>query len=354
MKELPFNQGRLTFSPATLTMVPCLPDSLELRIKLFCLDQDGLVEAGFFDFADLEQKRANKDVIWLHLSGTLGDDFWKHLYDFLDLTDEQMKLIRSPHRDSFFEDYHNGMFWSLARPSISDQVDAIETINFFMTSKLLITRQFSHDNAFALVSHKLMEKGGHFANIGVDRLAATLIEDTINSYVELLKLGGNRLEEIQNKIILNPGKRELELINRAQQVIWIYLNQVWPVETVLLALQRSTNPLMTEVGKQHIAFRQDETNAVIRLFETYRAMSYNLMDVYVSGLSLRTNRTTTILTMIATLFLPPSLIAGIYGMNFVIPEVHAPFGYYMCLALMFCVSGGLLFWLKYNGHIELQ
>jgi len=354
MKELPFCQGRLTFSTSTLAMVPALPDSLELRTRLYCLDQDGLAESGFFDFADLEQKRKDKEVVWLHLAGTLGDQFWQQLYSFLDLSDEQIKIIRSPHRNSFYEEFHNGMFWSLARPSITERVDAIETINFFMTDKVLITRQFSHDNAFAMVSHKLMEKGKYFSNVGVDGLAAVLIEDVINSYVELLKMGGNRLEEIQNKIILNPGKAELDLINRAQQVIWIYLNQVWPVETVLLALQRTNNPLMTESGRRQISFRQDETAAVVRLFETYRAMSYNLMDVYVSGLSLRTNRTTTILTMIATLFLPPSLIAGIYGMNFFIPEVHAAFGYYVCLGLMFCVSGGLLFWLKYNGHIELQ
>ncbi|HNA74564.1 MAG TPA: CorA family divalent cation transporter, partial [Candidatus Obscuribacter sp.] len=93
--------------------------------------------------------------------------------------------------------------------------------------------------------------------------------------------------------------------------------------------------------------------AVVRLFETYRAMSYNLMDVYVSGLSLRTNESTVVLTMIATLFLPPSLIAGIYGMNFNIPEVHVTFGYYFCLASMVVVSGGLLIWLKLKGFIDL-
>jgi magnesium transporter len=118
-------------------------------------------------------------------------------------------------------------------------------------------------------------------------------------------------------------------------------------------MQKSTNPIWTEAGKQQIAFRQDETAAVVRLFETYRAMSYNLMDVYVSVLSLRTNETTTILTVIATLILPPSLIAAIYGMNFFIPEVHAAFGYYICLGGMALISGSLLYWLRHKGYIEL-
>jgi len=353
MKELSFSQGRLAFDPAKLQMMPVLPDSVEFRIKSFVMNSSGLEERGFIDFDLLEVQRKTNDAVWLHLSGTLGEEFWQHLAKFLDLSDEQLKLMRGPHAQALFEDFKNGMFWSLMRPSVTDRADAVETVNFFMTEKVLITRQFSHDQAFSLASHRLMEKGELFSNVEVDALAAALIEDVIESYVDLLKLGGAQLEELQNKIIHNPGKEELYMINRAQQLIWIFLNHIWPVETVLKAMQRTRNPILSTHGRLLIAYRQDETEAVIRLFETYRAMSYNLMDVYVSGLSLRTNETTTILTVIATMILPPSLIAAIYGMNFFIPEVHAPLGYYICLAGMFLVSGGLLLWLKRKGYVSI-
>jgi magnesium transporter len=353
MKELSFNFGRLTFSPDTYQMVSCLPDTLEYRVKAFYLSKDGLIETGFSDFEHLGQQRDENDFLWLHLTGTLGEEFWRHLSEFLHLTDEQVKYMRGPHQKAFVEDFHNGMFWSLQRPSVTADAESIESVNFFMAKKVLVTRQFSHDQAFAYASHRLMEKGEHFSNIGVDSLAAFLIEDVIGSYFDLLQFGGTRLEEIQNKIILHPGKVELDLINRAQQIIWIFLNDIWPVETVLQAIQRSTNPLWTGAGKHQIEYRQDEAAAVIRLLETHRAMSYNLMDVYVSRLSLRTNETTTILTMIATLFLPPTLIAGIYGMNFFIPEVHATFGYYVCLASMVLISGSIFWWLKHRGYIDL-
>lgn len=333
--------------------MPVLPEQVEHRIRYFYLTPHGLIEGGFRDFDALTEAREQHDLIWLHLSGTLGEEFFEHLKSFLDLTDEQIKYLRSPHRRSFFEDFYNGVFWTMQRPSVTDKADAIETINFLMTEKVIVTRQFSHDNAFAFVSHKLMERAEHFADATVDTLATILIEDVINSYVELLKYGGTRLEEIQNKIIRKPGKEELQLINRAQQTIWIFLNAIWPVETVLQAFEKCGNPLVTERGRRLLSYRQDEAAAVIRLFETYRAMSYNLMDVYVSGLSLRTNETTTVLTMIATLFLPPTLIAGIYGMNFNIPEVHASFGYYICLFFMFSISGGIFVWLKRKGYIDL-
>ncbi len=353
MKELDFKQGRLSFHDETLEMVPSLPEQVEMRVRLFVVDENGLIETGFFSFEQLQGLLVSHKVLWLHLSGSLGTEFWKEVKTFLDLTDEQVKYLRSPHSKAFFEDFHNGMFLTLPRPSVSDQVDAIETVNYFVTKNVLVSRQFSHDNAFSLVSHRLMEKAEYFSPDRADRLTAELIHDVIEAYFALLQLGGTKLEAIQNKIIKRPGKEELALINKAQQVIWIFLNYVWPIETALQIMHRSTNPIMSEEGRQHLGFRQEEAGAVVRLFETYRAMSYNLMDVYVSGLSLRTNESTVVLTMIATLFLPPSLIAGIYGMNFNIPEVHVTFGYYFCLASMVVVSGGLLIWLKLKGFIDL-
>lgn len=351
MKELNFNEGRLSFSLDTYEMVSCLPDTVETRIRLFYLDENGLMEGPFIDFDYFKSMQAEKSFVWLHLSGNISTEFWKELAQSLDYSDEQIQYLRSPHKRSLFEDFPNALFWTLQRPSVTESINALETVNFLMSDKVLVTRQFSHDYAFSAVSHYLLSKGDLLKDLKVDGLAANLVQDVIDSYVQLLVVGGTRLETIQNKIIRHPGKEELNLINRAQQVIWIFLNAVWPIETVILAMVRSKNPILTDEGRQELNYRLSELDSVVRLFETYRAMSYNLMDVYVSGLSLRTNETTTVLTMIATLFLPPTLIAGIYGMNFYIPEIHVSFGYYACLASMIVVSGGLLIWIKSKGFV---
>lgn len=352
MRELSFNHGRLTFSNETYEMLPCLPDSVERRVQLFHMADWGLTETGFSNFDDLNRLKTETNFAWLHISGSAGDEFFSLLRSSLELSDELIKCLRSPHRRSFFQDFSDGLFWSLQRPAVSENVDAIESINFFLGDKYLITRQFSHDNAFTIVSHKLMGLGEQIKDYGADSLASELLEDVLNSYLEVLKFGGTRLEVIQNKIIRNPGKDELVMINRSQQIIWILLNAVWPVESILQAITRSRSPVITPEGRRHLDSCLLEANSVLRMFETYRAMSYNLMDVYVSGLSLRTNETTTVLTMIATLFLPPTLIAGIYGMNFNIPEVHFPGGYYISLGIMFLISGGLLVWLKLRGFVR--
>lgn len=352
MKELSFSHGRLSFSTETFEMQPCLPDRLESRIQTFYLDADGLMETHFVGFDALVEQRNSKSLIWLHVSGTPGDEFWQHLSKAFNLSDEEIKYIRSPHLRSVADDFESGLFWSLQRPSTNYEIDALESINFFMLDKALLTRQFSHEAAFTISAHHLMAKGAQCAGYTVDVLAAQLVEDILKSYLDLLKLGGTKLESIQNKIIRNPGKAELHLINRSQQIIWIYLNAIWPIELVLQSIIHSRSSILTKDGNADFRARLEEANSVLRLFETYRAMSYNLMDVYVSGLGLRTNETTMVLTIIATLFLPPTLIAGIYGMNFQIPEIHVSGGYYWCLAAMFGVSGGLLVWLWRRGFIS--
>lgn len=354
MKELAFTHGRLSFDHTTFEMNPCLPEKLEPRIQYYLLNEQGLTPRPFTDFDDVCTQRGDKDICWLHLTGTLGDEFWKHLAQFMDLTDEQLKLMRAPHYRSFFDEFHNGVFWTLYRPSVGETVEAIEVVNFFMTERVIVTRQFSHDSAFAITLDRLMARGEALAAYSVDRLAAHLIEDIIQTYVDVLKIGGTRLEAIQSRIIKHPGKAELLLINRAQQVIWIFLNTVWPLETVVLALSRCRCTAITDKGRQELGYCHDEAASVVRMFETYRSMSYNLMDVYVSGLGLRTNETTMILTIFATVCLPPTLIAGIYGMNFEIPEVHATFGYYICLGAMILISAGLYIWLKKRGSLDFS
>lgn len=353
MKVLDFNHGRIVFNTETLDMRPSLPEKVPARAQYFHFQENvGFLETGFFDFEALKKDMEKKNFVWLHLSGSVGDEFWQHLSEFADLSDEQLKMLKYPHPRPFFEEFRDGLFFTLQKPFITEQTDAIENLNFYLTDRVLFTRQFSQDAAFNLVSHRLMSKGDQLVDFTPDRLCAELIDDVLQSYVEFLSVGGARLENIQNKIIRRPGTEELQLINCAQQMIWIFLKAVWPIETVLQGLVRTKSKLITEDGRDELQGRLAAASSVIGLFDIYREMSYDLMDVYVSGLGLRTNKTTMILTVIATLFLPPSFIAGVYGMNFSIPEYNFQFGYGFTLLLMITVSGGLLYWLKSRGYIE--
>ncbi len=353
MEPLSFNHGRKTFSLECFEMVPSLPDFVELRVQVYTIGKNGFNRTAFLDFESLEELRKEEHCIWLHVSGTLSNEFWKELGKFADFADEQLKSLKLPHAKSFTYQQRNGVFWSVQHPFISDSFDGLETINFMLCDGLLVTRQFSHDDVFRDVVHRFFAMEEGIADFGADRLAADLLESIIHAYHDVLTIGGAKLERLQTRIIRNPGKVELEMINRAQQLIWIFLKSVWPLETIAQSLARSRSKAIGSEGRLEFLQCHVEAESILRLFETYREMSYDIMDVYVSGLGLRTNQITKVLTIIATLFMPPTLIAGVYGMNFKIPEVDFPLGYYLCLGAMGLVSVTMLLWLKRKGFLDL-
>ncbi|MBX9669810.1 MAG: hypothetical protein K2X93_19455 [Candidatus Obscuribacterales bacterium] len=334
-------------------MVPSLPDYVELRVQIYTIGKNGFNRAGFSDFETLDQTRNEEHCIWLHLSGSLNDEFWKELRKFADLSDEQLKSLKLPQAKSFVYEQNNGVFWSVRHPFVSDSFDGLETVNFLLCDRVLITRQFSHDDVFRDVVNRYFAMEEEVSEFGADRLAADLLESVIHAYHDVLTVGGAKLERLQTRIIRNPGKSELELINRAQQMIWIFLKSVWPLETISQSLSRSRSKAISNEGRFEFSQCHNEAESILRLFETYREMSYDIMDVYVSGLGLRTNEITKILTIIATLFMPPTFIAGVYGMNFKIPEVDIPLGYYLCLGVMVLVSVTMLIWLRRKGFLDI-
>lgn len=335
-------------------MLPSLADQVEAHVQVHSIGAAGFNKFPFLDFEQVAKIASEDNCVWLHIVGSHGDELWKELSKFADITDEHVKSLRNPHSRSNIDENELGVFWTVFKPWITESFDGLEVVNFYLGDRLLITRQFSHDDIFAPIVHKLFAQGDRLTGMTADVLAADLLESIIHAYYDVLTIGGAKLEQLQTRVIKHPGKVELELINRAQQLVWIFLKTVWPIDTITSALSRSRNPFLTADGKLDFAYCHEEASSVLRLFETYREMSYDIMDVYVSGLGLRTNETTKILTIIATLFLPPTLIAGIYGMNFVIPEVHFPAGYYVCLISMFVVSFGLLAWLKWKGFLDFR
>ncbi len=115
MKELPFKYGRLSFDFNNFEMDPSLPDELEPRIHYYRLDENGLTMRPFIDFADMCTEDGNAGICWLHLTGTHSEEFWKHLAKFMDLSDEQLKLLKSPSSSLVFRRISQRTFLDIAK-----------------------------------------------------------------------------------------------------------------------------------------------------------------------------------------------------------------------------------------------
>jgi magnesium transporter len=192
-----------------------------------------------------------------------------------------------------------------------------------------------------------------------DFLAYRLIDAAIDSYFPVLERTGDHLDRLDDQVSaaeshaafaeLHTVKRELLMLRRA----------IWPIRDAINELRRDTTPFITNETRVYLRDCYDHTVQLIDLLESYRDIAGDVRDFYLSAVSNRMNEIMKMLTVIATIFLPLSFIAGVYGMNFRpeaspwnMPELNWRYGYPFALALMAAVAAGMLLFFKRRGWLR--
>ena len=158
------------------------------------------------------------------------------------------------------------------------------------------------------------------------------------------------LQEIEDEVLAHPGKETVGDIHGLKRTLMQLRRFVWPERDVVSALLHSDSELVHAETKVYLRDLYDHTVQIMDLIEYYRDVATSLMDMYLSSVGLRTNEIMRVLTVMSSIFIPLTFIAGVYGMNFdVMPELRWPFGYFLCLAFMALVAFGMLSYFKRKG-----
>lgn len=248
-----------------------------------------------------------------------------------------------------FEEYGQDVFIVLTSLSYDDKNQTVqaEQISIYFGENFLLTFQEKEDDTFLAVRERLHASRGRIRSRQSDYLAYALIDSIVDNYFEVLDCFEAEMEGIEDEINTRPVRTTKERIHR--------------LKFEMLALRKSVMPLREAVGKFSRCeskaiddstglFVRDLYDHVIRisdLVETYRDMLNGLQELYLSELSLRMNNVIQVLTIITTIFVPLTFLAGIYGMNFDnMPELHWQHGYFYLLGAMAAITVALLFYFK--------
>jgi magnesium transporter len=182
---------------------------------------------------------------------------------------------------------------------------------------------------------------------GADYLLYSLIDVIVDNYFFILELMGDNVEEMEVRLMSGGRADTLAAIQRMKKDLIYLRRSVWPLREVLSGLERGESRLIS--GELHIFFRDiyDHTIHAIDTIESLRDMLSGMLDIYLSSVSNRLNQVMKVLTIISTIFIPLTFIAGVYGMNFKnMPEIGWEYGYPASLALMVLVSLTMLYYFK--------
>jgi len=178
---------------------------------------------------------------------------------------------------------------------------------------------------------------------GADYLAYSLLDAVVDHYFVILEKLGTEIEDVEEDLVQNPSSRSLQAIHRLKREMIFLRKSVWPLREVISGLERRESPLVRESTVVYLRDAYDHTIQVIDTIESYRDMVSGMLDTYLSSMSNRLNEIMKVLTIIATIFIPLTFLAGVYGMNFrYMPELTWRWGYPLLWLLMALLGLGML------------
>jgi magnesium transporter len=214
-----------------------------------------------------------------------------------------------------------------------------EQVSLILGSNFVISFQESEGDVFDAVRERIRSGKGRVRKQGPDYLAYALIDAIVDNYFLVLEKLGENVEEIEEALVSNPDRETLHEIHRMKREMIYLRKSVWPLREVISGLERTESELIKESTGIFLRDVYDHTIQVIDTVETYRDMLSGMLDIYLSSLSNRMNEVMKVLTIIATIFIPLTFIAGIYGMNFkFMPELEWRWGYFLVLGVMLALG----------------
>jgi magnesium transporter len=261
------------------------------------------------------------------------------------------------HQRPKVEEYEDHRFIVSRMAMIREGPDT-EQISLFLGRNFVITFQEQPGDCFGPVRERLRAARGRIRAAGADYLAYALLDAIVDSYFPVLESYGERIEDLEDDVLLRPDNRTVAQIFELKRDLLALRRAAWPQREAINTLIREPSPLIDDETRIFLRDCYDHAVHVLDIVETHREQAASLTDVYLSSMSNRLNEVMKVLTIIATIFIPLSFIASVYGMNFDterspwnMPELEWYFGYPFALGLMALTAAGLLLFFRRKGWI---
>jgi magnesium transporter len=247
------------------------------------------------------------------------------------------------------EEYENLLFIVIKMLRYKEDVGQIdeEQVSLILGPNWVLSFQEREGDVFDPLRERIRNGKGRIRKMGADYLAYSLLDAVVDHYFLILERLGDRIEVLGEALLIQPVPQTLAEIHDLKRELLFLRKSVWPLRGVINGLQRGESPLFHPHTLIYLRDLYDHTIQVMDAVETFRDMTAGMLDIYLSSASNRMNEIMKVLTIIATIFIPLTFIAGIYGMNFqFMPELKWPFGYFCALGFMSAVAIGLLIYFR--------
>lgn len=323
--------------------------SAEVQMTLLDIDLEMVDQSEIRSVEELLPYKNNGRLTWLNVDGLHNEQLMQKLVDTLQIPADILSDVMQPGTRPQMEEFDNGLFVSLKMMQLNERTNqvSIDNLSLVIMDKLLITFQEEKSELFNPVRERIRKHSKRFRTLGADYLAFALLDVVIDNYIFILGRLGEKIENLENKMVMEPGRETLKIINLLKRELTNLARYIRPAREMIMGLVKSDSDFIVPVNEKHYKELQDNINQAVELLEYYRELLYDELNIYHSSMSTRLNDIMALLTIFSVIFIPITFIVGVYGMNFDnMPELHLRYGYFIVWGVMVVIAIGMLWYFK--------
>ena len=289
------------------------------------------------------------DIDWIDIRGLHDTELIQDIGKTFRIHSLILEDIADINQRPKYEEYDHGHFLILHALSFDRENSKIsrEQVSLYFGKGFMVSFQEAETDLFEGVRQRLRNKHGKIRQKKSDYLCYALADTIVDHYYLVLDEVADDIQEIEDLIMEDNDQNIKQRIHQLKKELIKVKKAVSPLREAINQFSKSEGHVMDQTTVMYLRDLYDHIIHLMEMIETYRDVLHGLQDLYISEISFRMNQVMQILTIITTIFVPLSFLAGIYGMNFThMPELHYKYGYYILLGIMFSIFVGLLIFFK--------
>jgi magnesium transporter len=321
----------------------------EHKITVIDFNKTTLTQRTIKTIDELLPYQTTDTVTWVIIDGLKDVSIIDAIGQHFDIHALVLEDILNTHQRPKFEEFDDYLYIVIKALSLeADQFNVqYEQVSLLLLDKFVFTFKEKPDAIFGPIFSRLNNDKSHVRNFGTDYLVYVIMDAIVDEYFSLQDTFDELIENVEDDLLTNPSALTLNTIQKIKRELIFLRRSVSPMRELLASIQRSESPLLNDKTKRYFGDIYDHVIRVTEAMESYRDLIAGMLDIYLSSVSNKMNETMKVLTVFASIFIPLTFIAGVYGMNFeYMPELKWRWGYPVLWLVFISVSVFLLKFFK--------
>ena len=320
----------------------------ESKITFIRYDETFFAEKEISSIADFRSEKDRQGITWINIDGLQDVKLFEDIGELFGLHPLVLEDILNTDQRPKMQDYGDYIYIVLKNFHGQDNGNLLsEQVSIILGMNFILSFREKESGLFEPIREKIRNNKGRIRKEGADYLAHAIIDNIVDNYFVVLENLEEKIEYLEDDLVKRTTPSTLQAIHILKRELILLRKSLWPLREAVNALERSDSPLINKSTGIYFKDIYDHIIAVIDTMETFRDLLSGMLDIYLSSISNKLNEVMKVLTIIATIFMPLTFLAGVYGMNFkYMPELGFRWGYFGVLGIMLVVALLMLMYFK--------